>query len=724
MLTELSGQIERITYTNEENGFTIAKLKVFGQRELVTVVGNLLSPIPGAILKIKGEWSNHAKYGEQFKIVNYSTEVPATIYGIKKYLGSGLIKGIGPVMAGRIVNKFDKQSLEIIENDIKRLYEVEGIGKKRIAIIQSAWEEQKEIRDVMLFLQTHGVSIGYATKIFREYGNDSIGVVTENPYRLATDIFGIGFITADSIAKKLGFASDSDVRIEAGIIYILYQLSNEGHVYYPYGLLLEKTIEILQVKKEVVVKAISTIAVKGKIVIEDLNDRIEEFTINNKGVFLSKFHLCETSITSNLQRLIFSCKSIRNIDADKAVVWVQSQLSIQLAANQADAVKKSNTNKVMVITGGPGTGKTTIINAIIKIYSRVTTRIMLTAPTGRAAKRMSDTTGREAKTIHRLLEYSFTNGGFKRNSKKLLNCDLLIVDEASMVDTIIMHHLLKAVPSEAVLILVGDVNQLPSIGAGNVLNDIIDSKKVPVVRLQEIFRQAKESSIIINAHRINMGKMPVFKHFKKNNDLFFMEEKDPQRVLEIITELIRKRLPEKFGFNSLNDIQILTPMHKGIAGSGNLNEKLQEALNPNGFKVSLGNRSYRVNDKVMQIKNNYDKLVFNGDIGRIIKISSEDQALSILFDDRVVAYDFTELDEIVLAYAVSIHKSQGSEYPAVIIPLLMQHYILLQRNLIYTAITRGKRLVVIIGDRKALALGVRNDKTAHRYTFLKQRLMA
>ena len=723
MLTELTGQIERITYSNEENGFTVVRLKTFGQKELVTVVGSFLAPVPGVILKMNGEWINHARYGEQFKVINYKTEVPATVYGIKKYLGSGLIKGIGPVMAGRIVAEFAENALDVIENNIQKLRGVEGIGEKRIAMIQVAWEEQKEIRSVMLFLQTHGVGIGYATRIFREYGDDSIKVVTENPYRLATDVFGIGFITADNIAEKLGFAKDAVVRIEAGIIYLLYQLSDAGHVYYPCESLVEKSMEILQVKRDIVTKAISTVAMEKRIVIEDINDGIEDFIPNNKGVFLSRFYLCEIGIASNLRKLIFSAKGIRSIDADKAVVWVQEELSIRLAPKQVEAVKRSNISKVLVITGGPGTGKTTIINAIIKIYSRVTQKIMLTAPTGRAAKRMSETTGRKAKTIHRLLEYSFGEGGFKKNSENLLNCDLLIVDEASMMDTAIMHYLLRALPGEAVFILVGDVNQLPSIGPGKVLNDIIDSKKVPVVKLKEIFRQAKQSSIVVNAHRINMGKMPVFKHLEKNTDLFFMEEDDPQRSLEIITELVKTRLPAKFNLDPGRDIQVLTPMHKGVVGSGNLNEKLQEALNPGGVEIKRGNRVYRLNDKVMQIRNNYDKLVFNGDIGWIVKISPEDQTLLISFDGRDILYDFAQLDEIVLAYAVSVHKAQGSEYPAVVIPLLMQHYILLQRNLIYTAITRGKRLVVIVGTKKALAMGVRNNKIMHRYTFLKQRLM-
>ncbi|WDN89060.1 exodeoxyribonuclease V alpha subunit [Desulfosarcina sp. BuS5] len=722
MLVNLDGQIERITYCNEENGFTIARLKVFGQRDLVTVVGNLMSPTPGAILKMEGEWSVHPKFGEQFKVVNYKTDVPATLYGIKKYLGSGLIKGIGPVMAGRIVKRFSKKTINIIEHNIEKLVEVDGIGKKRVAMIEKAWEEQKEIRDVMLFLQTHGVSSGYAVKIFREYGNNSVLVVTENPYRLAEDIYGIGFITADTIAEKLGFSKDSEQRIEAGILYVLHQLSDEGHVYYPYEELIKKSREILTVERDVVVDAIAAIAVNKKIVIEDLNSGIEKFAVNNKAVYLAKFYLCETRIAGMIKRLVFSPGCMRSIDIDSAVAWVQEQLSIQLAEKQIEAVAGSCENKMMIITGGPGTGKTTIINAILKIFSKITGRIMLAAPTGRAAKRMSETTGYGAKTIHRLLEYSFANGGFQKNEKKTLNCDLLIIDEASMIDTVIMYHLLKAIPPEATFILVGDVNQLPSVGAGNILNDIIGSGLVPVVKLNEIFRQARESRIIVNAHRINKGMMPYLISKDKKNDFYFIEQEDPERVLDIILRLVKDRVPSSFGFDSVNDIQVLSPMHRGVAGAANLNIKLQEALNSSGTGIIRGSRNFRVNDKVMQVRNNYDKNVFNGDIGRIIRVSTEDQEVTISFDGRRITYDFNDLDELVLAYAVSVHKSQGSEYPVVVIPVLTQHYMLLQRNLIYTAVTRGRRLVVIVGTKKAMAIAVKNDKTHRRYTYLKERL--
>ncbi|MFH1629085.1 MAG: ATP-dependent RecD-like DNA helicase [Pseudomonadota bacterium] len=723
MPADLEGQIERITYTNDENGFTIARLKVYGRSDLVTVVGSLMAPTPGEILKLKGEWTNHPKYGEQFKISQYKTVVPASIHGIEKYLGSGLIKGIGPIIARRIVKKYGEQTLDIIENEIDKLEQVEGIGSKRIEMIRKAWEDQKEIRDVMLFLQGHGVSSGYATKIFKQYGNRSIQVVKENPYRLATDIFGIGFVTADHIAEKLGFDRNSQVRAEAGILYVLNQLADEGHVYFPHASLLKKCQEVLGVGKELIVGALAAIANEKKVVIEDINGDSDELTENNKAVYLVRFHVSETGIAERIMTLLRAPKSIRDIDSDKAVSWVQERLSIKLAENQILAVKSAAENKALVITGGPGTGKTTIINAILTIFSRLSVRILLAAPTGRAAKRMGEATGHDAKTIHRMLEYSIQKGGFQKNGEHPLDCALLVVDEASMIDTILMYHLLKAIPPEATLILVGDVNQLPSVGAGNILKDIISSGLLPVVELNKIFRQAEESLIIVNAHKINNGILPSFTSSKdKLEDFYFIEREDPEEVLTEILDLTKERIPARFGFDPIHDIQVLTPMHRGIVGAENLNIELQKALNPIGDGIMRGNRKLSLNDKVMQIKNNYDKEVFNGDMGRIRTIDAENQEAIISFDGRDVPYDFTELDEIVLAYAVSVHKSQGSEYPAIIVPVLTQHYMLLQRNLIYTAVTRGKRLVILIGTKKALAIGVKNDKTRKRYTFLEQRL--
>jgi exodeoxyribonuclease V alpha subunit len=726
MPTNLCGQIEKITFTNEENGFTIARVNLRGSRGVVTVIGTMMAPMAGEILEMRGEWSTHPKFGEQFKILEYKTKVPVTVYGIRKYLGCGMIKGLGPVMAGRIVDRFGKITLDLIENDIQRLAEVEGIGKKRIAMIARAWDEQREIRDVMLFLQSHGVSSGYAAKIFKHYGKQAVAVVKDNPYRLAGDIFGIGFITADQIAAKLGIAQDAQIRVEAGILYVLNQMSDEGHVYVPHESLVSKSCEILGVDRESVVRALGILDLDQKIILEDLGGNLDTFKENEKAVFLTRFYVCETGVAQRLRILVNTPKSVRDIDSHKAINWVQKKLSITLAANQIKAVGWAIENKVMVITGGPGTGKTTIINAVLKIFSRLNAGIMLAAPTGRAAKRMSDTTGFEAKTIHRLLEYSFQKGGFQRNEDKPLHCDVLIIDEASMIDIILMYHLLKAVPPFATFILVGDVNQLPSVGAGNVLNDIIASGSVPVVTLDKIFRQARSSQIVVNAHKINEGIVPLLDTAYSSdpqNDFYFIEQEDPEKVLNIIIELCEKRIPRRFNYDPVDEIQVLTPMHKGTVGAGNLNSRLQASLNPGEGGIVRGERTYRDNDKVMQIRNNYDKEVFNGDIGRIAGIQWEDRAVTITFDERKVVYDFSDLDEIVPAYAISVHKSQGSEYPVVIIPIVTQHYILLQRNLIYTAVTRGKNLVVIVGSKKAMAIAINNNKTLLRFTSLRYRLI-
>ncbi|MGB9498729.1 MAG: ATP-dependent RecD-like DNA helicase [Dissulfuribacterales bacterium] len=722
MRVDLTGQIERITYTNPENGYTIAQVKVRGERRVVTVVGNLIEPMPGEIMELQGRWKLHPKYGEQFEVEEYRTTVPSTVYGIKKYLGSGLIKGIGPVMADRIVRRFGRKTLDIIENNIKKLADIDGIGEKRILMIKTAWDDQKEIRTVMMFLQSHGVSTGYATKIFKKYGDQSIEVVTENPYQLATDIFGIGFKTADKIAAKLGFAKDSPLRIRAGILYVLNELSDDGHVYYPAPALIEKCTEILEVGSEVVADALAHIASEKKIIIESTNEIFLIDSDDDSAVYLPRYHVCETGISYHLRRLTTTPKTIRQIDSNRVVTWVQDKLDFILAEKQAKAIQCAAKSKVMVITGGPGTGKTTIIQAVLKVFNKLHLNIFLAAPTGRAAKQMSDTTGHPASTIHRMLSYSFRGGGFQKNEKDPLDCDLLIVDEASMIDTTLMHHLLKAIPPEATLILVGDVNQLPSVGAGNVLNDIIASNTVPVVRLNEIFRQAGESRIIVNAHRINNGYLPAVEAEDADTDFYFINQEEPQRVLDIILELAANRIPEKFKFDPVNDIQVLSPMHKGTIGTANLNIELQKRLNPVKEGINYGNTTFHVHDKVMQIRNNYDKNVFNGDIGRVLHVNYETRELTIDFDDRRILYDFNELDEMVLAYAVSVHKSQGSEYPAVIVPVLTQHYMLLQRNLIYTAITRGRRLVVLVGTPKALAIAVKNNKTQKRYTRLRNRL--
>lgn len=717
MLVELRGQIERVTFTNEDNGFTVAQLKVTGQRHLVTIVGHLICPKPGERLRLQGEWSLHPKYGEQFKFVNHEALFPATESGIEKYLASGFIKGIGPVMAQRIVNKFAAETFEVIEHKIERLTEVSGIGAKRLELIRLAWEEQKQIREVMMFLQTHDISTAYAPKIFKQYGSQAITVMKENPYQLATDIYGIGFLTADRIAAKLGITKDNPSRLEAGLLYTLQDLSGEGHVFYPLGPLLDKSEEILEVDQDLIRQAVSRLAFRQEIMVE------EEAGEEERAVYLTGFYLAETQAAKRLKLLLQAQQNLPFIDPAKALDWVQKLLGLTLAPQQAKAVLMSLRHKVLIITGGPGTGKTTIINAILKIFSRLGLNLMMAAPTGRAAKRMSEVTGQEAKTIHRLLEYSQQKGGFQVSESRTLACDLLIIDEGSMVDILLLHHLLKAVPRGATLILVGDANQLPSVGPGNVFHDLIASQAIPVIELTEIFRQAQESLIIVNAHRINRGEMPLWKPGPENlADFFFLEQEEPQEVLRVLVELVKERIPRRFGFDPVEDIQVLTPMHRGVVGSATLNQALQQELNPGKEGLDRGGRMFKVNDKVMQIKNNYDKEVFNGDIGRIIRIDLEMQEMSVAFENREVVYDFSELDEIILAYAISVHKSQGSEYAAVVLPLVTQHYMLLQRNLIYTAVTRGKKLVVLVGTKRALAMGIKNDRTRKRHTNLWRRL--
>ncbi len=725
-LTALRGRIERITYAGEDSGYTVARVQVPGQRELATVVGHLMAPMPGEELEMRGEWVNHPKYGPQFRVHDYRSAAPSTITGIRKYLGSGLIRGIGPKIAERIVDEFGPQTLDVIEERVEDLARVEGIGKKRVESIRRAWADQKEIREVMLFLQSHGVSSGYATKIFKHYGRAAIATVQENPYRLAMDIFGIGFLTADRIAEKLGITPDSPLRLAAGAIYTLHQLADEGHVYYPYEPLIERCREILSVDRDGIVSALAELALDRRITIEDLATDIDDLRENQKAVYLAKYHRCEVGIANRLKILLQVPKSVAPADPDGAIDWIDRQLDLRLAPAQVESVRSALTHKVLVITGGPGTGKTTIIHAILKIFSAADVRIQLAAPTGRAAKRMSEATGHEAKTIHRLLEFSPASGAFGKNFDHPLPADLLIIDEASMIDTVLAYHLLQAVPAAATLILVGDVNQLPSVGPGNVLSDIIASNTVAVVTLTEIFRQARQSRIIVNAHRINAGRMPYYDPDTPETDFYFIRKDDPEAVREIIITLVAERIPRRFGLDSVDDIQVITPMHRGGAGAASLNEALQTALNPQSGEADAfvrGGRRFRAGDKVMQIKNDYDKAVFNGDIGRILRADPEAGEMTVRFDGREVIYESADLDELVLAYAISIHKSQGSEFPAVVIPLLTQHYVMLQRNLIYTAVTRGRRLVVVVGSQKAMAIAVKNNRRQGRYTRLAERLV-
>ena len=725
-IKELTGQIERITYSDAESGYAVLRIAVKGYPDLVTAVGTIASPAVGEVLSMKGLWTDHPKFGSQFKIVEYRSFAPSSIQGIEKYLGSGLIKGIGPSIAEKIVSLFGAEAFKILDTKPEKLLEIEGIGDKKAAAIHEAWLEQREMRGVMLFLQSYGIGTGYALRVFRHYGSASVQVLQENPYRLAVDIFGIGFVTADKIASSMGFSKESPLRIRAGVLHVINELTRDGHVFVPIEELTASAAEILSVSPELVEKGIEDGRLNQELIIEWYTD------IEGKddcAVYLPPFHYAEVHSAKNLCRILSSPFNGQYAAPDVVIPWVQQELGISFPGQQTEALKTALSSQVMVITGGPGTGKTTLIKAIIKIRSARGFRIMLAAPTGRAAKRMTEATGHEAKTIHRMLEYtgsSMAGGDFMKNETNTLDCDLLVVDEASMIDQILFHHLLKAIPKDASVVFVGDVDQLPSVGPGNVLKDIIDSGVCPVVHLKEIFRQGEESMIVVNAHKINSGEMPCFDD-KSNGtspcDFYFIEQNDPDKALEIIKELVTLRIPQKFGFDPVKDIQVLTPMHRGSVGTTRLNSELREVLNiQHGSKIQRMGRIVQEGDKVMQIRNNYEKDVYNGDIGTVLRIDGEESKVIVEMDSGRVSYDFSELDELIHAYAVSIHKSQGSEYPAVVIPIMTQHYMMLQRNLLYTGITRGKKLVVLVGTKKAVAIAVKNDKTRKRYTRLAGRL--
>jgi len=706
----LSGIVERITYSNEENGFSVVKIKAKGFPDLVTVVGNLAAVNVGAVLRLKGEWKQDSRYGKQFSAADYRETVPATVAGLEKYLGSGLIKGIGPINARRIVRYYRENTLQIIEESADDLIKVEGIGQKRVEMIKKAWQEQKEIKNVMLFLQSSGVSTAYAVKIFKTYGNESISVVKNNPYRLADDVWGIGFKTADKIAQQLGFDQKSVERCRSGILYVLSELSNQGHCYATSAQLISEAIKILELEDRDIAETLEKMVKERSVILEE-----------DDAIYLPPFYYSEAGTAQRINTIL-EARPQKPLPGDITPIIrnLQKQHGIQYEEVQKEAIRTAASSKFMVLTGGPGTGKTTIILAIIRIFQKMNRRVLLAAPTGRAAKRLSETSGMEAKTIHRLLEYK-PDKGYQRNADNPLECDVLIIDETSMVDILLMYNLLKAVPNEAVVILVGDVDQLPSVGAGNVLKDIIDSRAVKVIQLSKIFRQAQGSAIITNAHRINQGKMPGLKG-GRGSDFYFLEEDDPVQIAETIRDLCTKRLPDYYKVNPLQDIQVLCPMQRGETGAQNLNLLLQESLNPSKVTIQYGGTVYRQGDKVMQIKNNYDKHVFNGDIGVIVRINVEDRTLTLRFDGNETEYDFTELDEVVLAYATTVHKSQGSEYPIVVAPLTMQHYVMLQRNLLYTCVTRARQVFVLVGTRKAVGIAVSNDKIHKRNTLLAKRL--
>lgn len=715
---EIVGYIERITYQNGENGYTVAQLQQPKRTHLTCIVGCMPAIQPGETVRCKGSWKQHLIHGRQFTVSEFSLEAPADLVGIQKYLGSGLIKGIGPVYAGRIVEKFGVDTLNVIDRDPRQLLEIAGLGEKRIEKIKSCWAEQKSIRDVMVFLQTYGVSPTYAQKIFKRYGELSIAKVKENPFNLAKDIFGIGFKTADAIAEKMGIAKEAPQRIDSGIEYVLGQLSNEGHVCYPLTEFLREAKAILEVPAGHCDKRIDFLKNEGHIVVFDLmhGPSLTAF------IWLKSLFMAEVGIAGELKRLREAPCTIRSIETFKAIEWVQEKLNIQLALHQKDAVAGCLSDKLHIVTGGPGTGKSTITNATLTVAGKLTSRIILAAPTGRAAKRMSEITGKKASTIHSLLEYDFKTGGFKRNRQSPLECDLLIVDEASMIDTLLMYHLLKAVPDSCRVVFVGDIHQLPSVGPGNVLKDIIQSHTIPVTMLTEIYRQAAGSRIVTNAHSINKGIFPDIRN-QSESDFYFMEALTPEAVLENIVSLVSDRLPKKYAFDPLNDIQVLAPMKKGMIGTENLNCVLQDLFHPKGVPLFRAGRKFMVGDKVMQIRNDYKKEVFNGDIGRVKEILLMEQQMVVQMNEMEVAYDFSELDELLLAYAVSVHKYQGSECPCVIIPVHTTHFKLLFRNLLYTGVTRGKKLVILVGSKKALAIAVKNDEVLNRHTGLKQALI-
>ena len=720
-MVELTGQIEQVTYFSEESGFTVARLRVNGRSSPVTVVGRLLDPHPGEVLAMTGEWAVHRTFGEQFKVSEFKINVPTTADSILKYLGSGLIRGLGPEMAARIVGRFGDRTLQVIEGDIEQLKSVKGIGRKRLASIRQAWEEQKEVRQLMLFLQTHDIPTGQALKIFKRYGHHAIAVLRRNPYRLASDIAGIGFKSADRMAHQMGFPADSPLRVEAGLLYLLGELADQGHVYSPRRDLEGRAIEMLAVSAALVSDAIDRLDRQKRVVIEPLSVGNGD-PDSGPALYLPYLNQAECDVTRMLGQLRDASAVVSPMDGDEALILARKHSPVVLAPGQLAAVHAAVTSKVMVITGGPGTGKTTIIQAILHVFAALRGKIHLAAPTGRAAKRMAEACGRKAFTIHRLLNYSIQKGGFQRNAESPLKTDLVVVDEASMVDTLLMAHLLAGIPRTARLILVGDVHQLPSVGPGNVLGDIIASGTVPVVELTEIHRQARASRIVTSAHAVNAGKMPELAPPETDSDFYFVERDTPEQARDTITHLVADRIPKRFGFDPVDDIQVLAPMHRGAAGADELNRVLQAALNPQGAEIVRGSRVFRLNDKVMQIRNNYDKEVFNGDVGRITALQEGGQVLEVTYDGIIVPYELTELDEIVSAYAVSVHKSQGSEFPAVVIPVLTQHYVLLQRNLIYTAITRGRRLVVLVGSRRALAMAVARNDQRKRHTGLCQRL--
>jgi exodeoxyribonuclease V alpha subunit len=716
-LDRLAGLVERVTFHNEQNGFCVLRLKVKGERELITLIGHAPVVSPGEYASASGNWVTDREHGRQFRAVFVKIYPPTTLTGIERYLGSGMVKGIGPVYAGKLVKAFGAAVFDVIEQSPERLREIPGIGEVRARKITSGWADQKVIRSIMVFLHAHGVSTSRAVRIFKTYGQGAIEIVQENPYRLAQDIRGIGFLSADTIAQKIGIAKDSPLRAQAGISYALTEASGQGHCGLPYAELVPLAVKLLDIAESIIETAIAQ-EVADEVLLPD--------TVEGQAcVFLAPLYYAEQSIAAQIQRLDAGGTTLPAFEADKAIPWVEQKLSIQLADSQKEAIRLALSSKLLVITGGPGVGKTTLVKSILTIMTVKGVKPLLCAPTGRAAKRLSESTGLEAKTIHRLLEINPINGQFKRNADNPLECDLLVADECSMIDVPLANQLLKAVATSTAVILVGDVDQLPSVGPGQFLTDLIDSGVVPVIRLTEVFRQAATSRIVRSAHQINRGVFPSLPEKGEASDFYLVAAEEPEVIAQTVVDLVQTRLPRKFEVDSIRDIQVLCPMNRGITGARGINQALQAVLNPPGEHSvdKFGNR-FSVGDKVMQIENNYDRDVFNGDIGFVTGVDQDEEELAVAFDGRVVSYPFGELDELVLCYATTIHKSQGSEYPVVVIPISTQHYMMLKRNLIYTGITRGKRLVVLVGQKRALAMAVKGKQVERRWSKLKERLVA
>ncbi|WP_448191654.1 SF1B family DNA helicase RecD2 [Azospirillum sp. sgz301742] len=709
----VAGSVERVTFHNAETGFCVLRVKARGRRDPLTVVGRAAAIAPGETIQAAGQWVNDRTHGVQFQAETLHAAPPASVEGIEKYLASGLMRGIGPVYARKLIQAFGDDVFHVIENAPERLRKVAGIGPERAKQIVEGWREQRAIRGIMVFLHEHGVGTARAVRIYRLYGADAIRLISENPYRLAKDVRGIGFLSADTIAQKFGIARDGLLRVRAGLSHVLTEAMGEGHCGLPRSALIEAAVELLGVDAGLVESAIREEAADGVL--------IEDTLAGEPAVFLGWLFHSERNIAERITALAGGPLPWGAIDAERAIPWVEAKAGITLAPSQVAALRRALASKVLVVTGGPGVGKTTLVNSIIKILGAKGVRLLLAAPTGRAAKRMTEATGIEAKTLHRLLEIDSRTGGFKRGGDNPLEGDLLVVDETSMVDVPLMYALVRAVPSTMALLLVGDVDQLPSVGPGRVLGDLIDGGLAPVVRLTEVFRQAATSRIITNAHRINAGQLPDVPKKGDASDFYWIDAPSPQGAARAVIDVVARHLPQRLKCDPIHDVQVLCPMNAGAVGARALNAELQKALNPpSGERAERFGTVFGGGDKVMQVVNNYDKEVFNGDIGRVDSIDFERSELTICFDERLVLYRFDELDELVLAYATTIHKSQGSEYPVVVIPLVLQHRIMLHRNLLYTGVTRGKRLVILVGDKRACAMAVWGTQTKPRHTKLKE----